>query len=134
MNLGFIFCRFNNSSHEMKALGKYLHKYLTVEFTPYFVIQEDRRPEMSRKVVISEQCISEMIVRGRFDLDRIPITTSKQLSSTTISLCLQESPYPNSSDSYLPISGFPRTLMTEDTIHSEFNQYSPEFLIFQSKR
>lgn len=105
----------------MKALGRFLHKYLTVDFTPYFVIQEDRKVEMSRKVIISEQCISDMIVRGRFELDRIPITTSKQLSTTTISLCLQESPYPHSSDSHLPISGFPRTLMAEDTIHSRFN-------------
>jgi hypothetical protein len=118
LTIGFICCRFSNSSHELKALGRFLHRYLTAEFTPYFVIQEDRMIERSRKIPISEQCISDMIVRGRFEIDRIRITTSKQLSTTTISLCLQESPYPCSSDSHLPISGFPRTLMAEDTIHS----------------
>jgi hypothetical protein len=104
----------------MKALGKFLLRFLTADFTPYFVIQEDRKVEMSRKVPISEQCISDMIVRGKFEIDRIRITTSKQLSMTTISLCLQDGAYPHSSDSHLPISGFPRSLMAEDTIHSKF--------------
>lgn len=106
----------------MKALGKFFLKFLTADFTPYFVIQEDRKVETSRKVPISEQCINEMYIRGRFEMDRIRITTSRQLSATTILLCLQESPYPHSNDSNLPISGFPRTLMAEDTIDSKLIQ------------
>lgn len=76
-----------------------------------------------QKVPISEQLITDMILRGRFNTDRIHIAVSKQLSSTTISLCLQEACYPASTDSNLPISGFPRTLMAEDVPQSKCYEY-----------
>ena len=103
----------------MKNLGSFLNKISGANFAPYFVIQEDIKIESSRQLPISEQCIINMMVQRKFEMDRIRIKTSKQLSTTTISLCLQEDCYPYSVDSYLPISGFPRSLMTEDTIQSK---------------
>jgi len=67
-------------------------------------------------MILTEDIINDMYLRGTFNLQRIQIATSKELSTTEISLCLQTNPYPYSIDSYLPISGFPRELMTEDNI------------------
>lgn len=107
----------------MKALGRYIYGCLNGNFEPYFIIHEDRKYDNSEtrelKVPISEQSLQEMFVRGRFNAEKIHITVSKQLSSTTISLCLQNASYPVSSNSHLPISGFPRTLMTEDLTQSK---------------
>jgi hypothetical protein len=89
-------------------------EFMKEDFVPYFVVQEDHKIETMQKVPISEQSISDMMRRGVFRVDRIQITVSKQFASTTISLCLREAAYPLSADSYLPISGFPRKLMTED--------------------
>jgi hypothetical protein len=106
----------------MKALGRYIYNCLNGNFEPHFIIQEDRKYADSatreQKVLISEQSLQDMFIRGRFVAEKINITVSKQLSSTTISLCLQDTPYPVSSNSNLPISGFPRTLMTEDLTQS----------------
>jgi len=123
---GIICCRFHSGSEEMKALGRFLYKCLSSDFEPYFVIQEDRKYETMRKLPFTEQVIGDMCVRGKFAVDRIHITVSKQLSATTISLCLQDGPYPRSYDSNLPISGFPRTLMTEDIVqkHTARTPYS----------
>ncbi|KAM3089514.1 hypothetical protein ACMFMG_001101 [Clarireedia jacksonii] len=111
---GLICCRFTGGSIEMKALGRILMEFMKEDFEPYFVVEEDRNYETTQKVPISEQSISDMMRRGVFRGDRIQIMVSKQFASTTISLCLREAPYPPSMDSYLPISGFPRKLMTED--------------------
>ena len=102
----------------MKNLGQFIFKHLTADFTPYFVIREDRMPESSHMIPISEQCLNNMCMRGSFTLERVTIKVSKQLSETTIALCLQEGRYATT-ESDLPISGFPRALMTEDIIRSK---------------
>ncbi|KAI1747271.1 hypothetical protein F4782DRAFT_535566 [Xylaria castorea] len=53
--------------------------------------------------------------RGYFDLDIIELEVSKEHSSINISLCLQTVAYVSGSTS-LPISGFPRQLISEDGI------------------
>jgi hypothetical protein len=98
----------------MKALGRYILDSMNGNFEPYFIVQENRNFDNVQKVPITEDLMRDMYVRGRFSMDRFPVSVSKQLSSTTIFLCLQEGPYPYSGDSNLPISGFPRTLMTEN--------------------
>ncbi|KAH8667562.1 hypothetical protein BGZ60DRAFT_564753 [Tricladium varicosporioides] len=111
---GFICCRFHTGTEEMKALGRYILDCMKGSFEPYFIIQEDRKYENVQKVLISEDVLKDMHIRGRFLIGPIHITLSKQLSTTAIYLCLQEALYPYSRDSNVPISGFPRTLMTED--------------------
>jgi hypothetical protein len=113
----------------MKALGRYILDCMKGSFEPYFTVQEDRKYENAQKVPISEDVLKDMYIRGRFIMEPIHITVSKQLSKTTIYLCLQEGSYPHSGDSNLPLSGFPRTLMTEDLTQSKSclapNPHSP---------
>ncbi|KAE8449132.1 hypothetical protein EG329_008516 [Mollisiaceae sp. DMI_Dod_QoI] len=111
---GFICCRFHTGTEEMKALGRYILDCMKGSFEPYFIVQEDRKYENAQKVPISEDVLKDMYIRGRFIMEPIHIVVSKQLSKTAIYLCLQEGSYPHSGDSNLPLSGFPRTLMTED--------------------
>jgi hypothetical protein len=102
----------------MKALGRYILDRVKGSFEPYFTVQEDRKYE-NAQVPISEDVLKDMYIRGRFIMEPIHITVSKQLSKTTIYLCLQEGSYPHSGDSNLPLSGFPRTLMTEELTQSK---------------
>lgn len=107
----------------MRALGRYIHAYTTADFEPYFVVQEDRNYSNAQKIPVSEEILRGMCVRGRFKMASVHITVSKQMSTTTIYLCLQSQPYNvrSSAGSSLPISGFPRTLMTETLTQSEIS-------------
>lgn len=103
----------------MKALGRYLLGRMKGSFEPYFVIQEDQKYENVQKLPMTEDILKNMYMRGRFMMEPIHITVSKQLAKVGIYLCLQEGSYPHSGDSNLPISGLPRTLMTEDLTQSK---------------
>jgi len=98
----------------MKALGESLRKYLRGTFEPYFIVSEEGSPNNILQLPITESMISDMCLRGSFNPSKILIYISKELSTTNISLCLQAEPYPFSTDSTLPISGFPRELVSED--------------------
>ncbi|KAI1446662.1 FabD/lysophospholipase-like protein [Annulohypoxylon stygium] len=112
---GRIYCRFMNSSVEMKGLGDFLWNCLQEHFEPFFVVEEDSgHPEDQVRHPIDEHMIEDMCVRGRFDMPNMKIHMSKELAFTTISLSLQSRDYPHSANSYLPISGFPRQLVIED--------------------
>lgn len=100
----------------MKALGEFLRSCLRNDFSPYFIVQEDEAKDGDVvKVPVGENLITDMCLRGSFKLSRIHVFVSKELATTTISLCLSEDSYPYSANSFLPISGFPRELVTEDT-------------------
>ena len=59
-----------------------------------------------------------MIAKAEFSLERpIVITVASQLAQTMIYLCLSESRAVK--HTYYPISGFPRTLVTEDTLNGK---------------
>lgn len=98
----------------MKALGDFLRSYLRGNFEPFLFVEEKGFRSNSFIMCLSGSIINDMYLRGTFNLQRIRISTSKESSSTMISLCLQTAPYPYSTESHLPISGFPRELMTED--------------------
>lgn len=97
----------------MKALGRYLLEAMKGNFEPHFIVQENQQYDNAQKVPITEELLQDMCLKGRFLL-KLHITVSKQLSVTTIFLCLQEGSYAFRADSSLPISGFPRSLMTEN--------------------
>ncbi|KAI0857367.1 hypothetical protein F4860DRAFT_517950 [Xylaria cubensis] len=61
--------------------------------------------------------------RGYFDLDVVEFEVSKEHSSINISICLQTVAYASGSTS-LPISGFPRQLISEDGIYGASNATS----------
>jgi hypothetical protein len=54
-----------------------------------------------------------MHLQGTFQLDQIRINAASEDAEVKLSLCLQSNPYP-SGVHVLPISGFPRCLMSED--------------------
>lgn len=99
----------------MKALGEFLRNCLRNDFSPYFIIQEEDAKNVDViKVPVGENLITDMCLRGSFKLSRIHVFVSKELATTIISLFLSEDSYPYSANSFLPISGFPRELVTED--------------------
>ncbi|KAL0780116.1 hypothetical protein CaCOL14_004599 [Colletotrichum acutatum] len=113
---GRIHCRFANSSNEMKYIGEFLRTCLRGDFEPYFVVEETGTlPDDASKIPVLEASITDMYLRGTFKLKRIRVVVSKELSTTNIFLCLRTELYPHSSNAFLPISGFPRELMSEDS-------------------
>ncbi|EXF82920.1 hypothetical protein CFIO01_01290 [Colletotrichum fioriniae PJ7] len=113
---GRIHCRFANSSNEMKYLGEFLRTCLRGDFEPYFVVEEaGTLPDDASKIPVPEASITDMYLRGTFKLKRIRVVVSKELSTTNIFLCLRTELYPHSSNAFLPISGFPREMMSEDS-------------------
>ncbi|KAJ4391044.1 hypothetical protein N0V93_004658 [Gnomoniopsis smithogilvyi] len=112
---GTIHCRFANGSDDMKGLGGFLRNCHRNDFNPYFAVAEEETQLMREvKLPLGESLISDMCLRGTFKFQQFKIFVSKELAATTISLCLTEEPYPISTNSLLPISGFPRELISED--------------------
>ncbi|KAI0179862.1 FabD/lysophospholipase-like protein [Hypoxylon sp. FL1284] len=113
---GSIFCRFPLSSPELKALGWFLISRLDGEFEPYFLM-EVREDESSRwpprQIFLTSSVLQDMHLQGNFHLDPVRINTTVENAEISVSLCLQTQPYP-SGVMVLPISGFPRKLMSED--------------------
>ena len=98
----------------MKALGRYILDCMKGSFEPYFTVQEDRKYENARKMPnLRGRPERHVYQRKIYDGAIISPCRSSYLK-TTIYLCLQEGSYPYSGDSNLPLSGFPRTLMTEE--------------------
>lgn len=58
-----------------------------------------------------------MIDRAMFDVESFEMHISSRSSATSISLCLSEPEHANTSPNC--ISGFPRTLMTEDELRGK---------------
>ena len=115
----------------MKELGRYLAGYLTQDFTPYFLVCEPKKYafETSKMIPISRPQINAMSRYGSFEAVDIEVKLSGLGSQSMISLCLRLGDYkrtysteeyydPNNFDD-IPISGFPRKLMTEDNLASK---------------
>ncbi|RSL50983.1 hypothetical protein CEP54_011639 [Fusarium duplospermum] len=110
---GRILCRFVNRSENLKALGNFLRRFLSGNFAPYFIVQEQGYLSEEATALLSENIINMMCVRGSFELDAIEFRAHKELSLIHMSLCLQDNSSFGSSDQYYPISGFPRELVVE---------------------
>ncbi|KAI0184800.1 hypothetical protein EV127DRAFT_474004 [Xylaria flabelliformis] len=104
-------------SIEIEGLGCFLHTCLKGSFEPYFIIEEQDHPSSPALCVILSEAIIRNMRRGYFDLDVVEFEVSKEHSSINISLCLQTS-------TSLPISGFPRQLISEDGIYGASNATS----------
>ncbi|KAI0544412.1 hypothetical protein F4679DRAFT_576867 [Xylaria curta] len=114
---GSICCRFQQGSSEIEGLGHFLHTCLKGSFEPYFLIEEQDHPSSPALCVVLSEAIIRNMKRGYFDLDLVEFEVSKEHSSIKISLCLQTVAYAFGSTS-LPISGFPRQLISEDGIYA----------------
>ncbi|KAI1103045.1 FabD/lysophospholipase-like protein [Jackrogersella minutella] len=114
---GSIFCRFRLSSPELKALGWFLISRLDGDFEPYFLLEvrdDEGAPWPPRQIILTNSVLQDMHLQGNFHLDPIRISSTTENAQINISLCLQTYPYP-SGVIVVPISGFPRHIMTEDT-------------------
>ncbi|KAI1119643.1 hypothetical protein F5Y14DRAFT_396046 [Nemania sp. NC0429] len=124
---GSICCRFQQGSSEVEGLGHFLHACVKGSFTPYFVIEEQDQPASPALAVFLTEAIIRNVRRGYFDLDIIELDLSRENSSINISLCLQTVPYSSGAIS-LPISGFPRELIREDSIPVASSMTSSAFI------
>lgn len=91
------------------------------DFRPYFLIEDDIDSEtrQRRQIVLSEGFLLDMETAGFFEIEPLTITTAanKKDSTTSISLSLQMAPYScgaTTTGTGLPISGFPRRLVSEN--------------------
>lgn len=114
------------------ALGSFLrsccHGGAGGGFRPYFLVEDDidgGGARQRRQIILSEAFIRDMETTGYFDIEPLVITTAaasdnnnKHGKATSISLTLQMEPYSSgatTSCAALPISGFPRRLITEES-------------------
>ena len=118
---GSIFCRFRQSSPELMALGAFLRSCCMGDFRPYFLVEDDidSGTRQRRQIILSEAFILDMESAGYFEIEPLTITTAddRQDTPTRISLSLQMAPYSSGATTIgtaLPISGFPRRLVSED--------------------
>jgi hypothetical protein len=87
----------------------YLRDCQSDPHSPFFVIQEQYRAPLAEFVPISHKVIDDMIRDGRFQLELIKFRISRLHASSEIFICLKDE------NSYIPISGFPRTLQQENS-------------------
>lgn len=101
----------------MKSLGTFFISGLKGNFEPYFLIEDDIPGGKAQHIVLTETAIRNMQRQGYFDIEPIQINALKEYAAIRISLCLQSASY-ISGEITLPISGFPRQLMSEDANHA----------------
>lgn len=127
---GRIRCRLSSSPKKIKALGNLLRDCFVDTFDPHFVLEEIGTPsDEFLRIPVSETVINRMCYRGVFTMGDVNVIVSKETSITNISLCLQPREYSKSRSAFLPISGFPRGLMSEEDQvrgrHSQPFAFSP---------
>ncbi|KAF7502349.1 hypothetical protein GJ744_006003 [Endocarpon pusillum] len=114
---GRISCRFEGSANDMKAslrhLGEFFRRQSTTTFRPYFTVKGKETDMDVQTIEIDRQTSEDMIADANFHIaENLKISIPDKLSSITIFLCLL--PSRASEPELYPISGFPRTLVTED--------------------
>lgn len=109
----------------MKALERFLRNRPRHDFLPYLIMKEDESKDGgTAKIPVRENVITGMCLRGTFNPSRIRVIMSKLLATTMISLCMSEDSYPYLADSFIPISGVLRELVTEDgKSHGRLSHY-----------
>ncbi|KAK9426461.1 hypothetical protein SUNI508_02902 [Seiridium unicorne] len=120
---GTIHCRFRTGSDEMKALGEFLRSTLRGEFEPYFLLEEEVPRSAPIRVPLHEAAVDDMCHRGVFEVEALYVQVQRELATTRVSLCLQSEAYP-SGVTILPISGFPRQLISEDSAQRKVPSYT----------
>ncbi|KAG9735391.1 FabD/lysophospholipase-like protein, partial [Aureobasidium melanogenum] len=110
MCTGYICCKFEEGSSNLKALGEFLSRQCTSNFMPEFVIQDTSRCTDGRgvKVKLTEKVISRLTIYGMLRISHIDFEVPNAMASTTIALVLRGG-CQDGTQRYL-LSGFPRTL------------------------
>ena len=110
--VGKIRCRFANGSNNLRDLGTLLTQYQVPNFQPFFRIQEKNREQFAVKTVIAPDAVQNMITMAKFEVDPIEVRVSDKLGATTIGLGLLDEH--ERKEDVVPISGFPRCLVTDN--------------------
>ncbi|KAF2721275.1 hypothetical protein K431DRAFT_224804 [Polychaeton citri CBS 116435] len=111
---GVIACRFEDTSDEMRSLGKVLQDRHLDTFEPYFLVKPDaENGEFSFRVTITIDVIRGMIDSGVFGLPNIhiPLRDDSRPTSITLFLSAHDGLEP---DGY-PISAFPRVVLGDSS-------------------
>ncbi|KAK3389280.1 hypothetical protein B0H63DRAFT_537088 [Podospora didyma] len=118
---GYIRCRFDKGSKDLKGLGHFFRSCFRGDFEPFFLLQENYHAsdETCKEIAIPLATLDDMCNRGTFHLPaEITIEGSSQPSTTRIALRLQENNYLSGgrvqAESYLSISGFPREMFAQE--------------------
>lgn len=95
----------------MRYLGEYLYTCRNgTNFEPFFVVQEIGKPADAPLILP----IDDMRSRGVFEMNGMYVGVSEKTSMTNIFLRFRSEAGPDPSYAMLPISGFPRELMSEE--------------------
>jgi hypothetical protein len=110
---GYVRCKFEEGSSNLKALGQFLLKQCTPTFAPEFIVQDASGCTSGRhvKVKLTDKTISRLAIYGMLSLPLVTFEVPNPMASTTISLVLQGG-CQGITQRYL-LSGFPRTLIQE---------------------
>jgi len=120
--LGWVRCRFPDESRELRQLGQYFQDLQSHRFSPYFLTTNEHQDHNGLKSVISKDVITAMIGESTFNIEKLTIHLSSKLV-TTISLRLSKD------GDMFPISGFPRSLVTEDLLVAKRRPTSADILV-----
>ncbi|KAE9377253.1 hypothetical protein N431DRAFT_542623 [Stipitochalara longipes BDJ] len=113
---GMFLCRFETGTTEVRELGRYLKGRQERDFQPHFLIR-DAGDKSECRIMLTPEKLNTMIDRGVFDLGQQDIKISSRQTSTTVSLSFAE--YEQDQQELYCISGFPRTLVIEDSAREE---------------
>jgi predicted acylesterase/phospholipase RssA len=110
---GYVRCKFEEGSSNLKALGRFLLKQCTPTFAPEFIVQDASgcTPGRHVKAKLTDKTISRLATYGMLSLPLMTFEVPNPMASTTISLVLQGG-CQGDAQRYL-LSGFPRTLIQE---------------------
>ncbi|MCJ1346914.1 hypothetical protein MMC31_005134 [Peltigera leucophlebia] len=102
-------CKFPSASQELRHLGEYFKNMTTLNFQPYFIIEEKGSTSEPIKVIITQQLIQGMMMNASFDIGPVSIPISTESAISTISLSIVDG-------EELSISGFPRALLAKKVV------------------
>ncbi|KAL8736432.1 MAG: hypothetical protein Q9166_000224 [cf. Caloplaca sp. 2 TL-2023] len=96
----------STQSFDCYVSGDYLKNVSTLKFKPHFVIEEKDSRAQLQEIPITLTVIEIMMNNASFDLEAVYIPVSSETATVAISLSII-------SGEALPISGFPRSLMSK---------------------
>lgn len=123
--VGKIMCRLPQPSSQVRDLGKYLHHEMLERGEMSFVVWERFVLERVDRQPLSQRVIEGMIRDQKFDMGRFKFRIGSMIVPTHMNLCFGDM-------TMLPISGFPRSLLT-DVSHDSGVRNSNDSSLFPTR-
>lgn len=114
--VGYITCRFEDGSQDLRSLGRILKDRIVDSFEPFFLVKPDRDLTESFKVPVTSAVINGMTDKAVFDLPNLSIPLRDETKATSIAMFL--SAHDGLEPNGFAISGFPRVLLGEQPAQS----------------